>query len=608
VSFERDLSDPANASVLDTMTGTMSRRGPDASGVWHRRHAALGHHRLAIIDLDGGVQPMTVDGPDGTVAITYSGEVYNFAALRSELRRRGQRFRTSCDTEVVLLGYLEWGTDVVHRLNGMYAFAIWDARIDRLLLVRDHVGIKPLYYHRTTDGILFGSEPKVILANPVVEPTVGLDGLREIFTGVRRAGTTVYEAVQELRPGTMLTLDRSGLREHTYWQLTAREHTDDYATTVATVRELLSAAVDRQLVADVPLCTLLSGGLDSSAITARAAVTLGAHQQQVRSFSVGFLGQDENFAPDAHNVSSDNPFIEEVARHVHSAHRHLVLDPAELADPAIRRASVTARDMPVGLGDMDNSLYLLFRAIREHSTVALSGEGADEVFGGYWWFHDVKVSRAAAFPWLYALTGQARQERPYGPPELMAALQVADYAEQVHRESVAAAPVVDGEDEAQTLWRRQLHLHLTNNLQFLLDRKDRLSMAVGLEVRVPFCDPDLLQYAANISYRMAAADGHEKSVLRAAMGHLLPASVVARRKSPYPRTQDVAYVAALQNQAAELLVDPGHEAFSLVDPHWVRHATSRPAAGMDLGFRMALERLLDIGVWLQNYRPTIKLS
>lgn len=608
VSFRRDLTEPTHISTMDAMTSTMSRRGPDASGSWRDRHVALGHHRLAVIDLAGGAQPMTADEPAGTVAITYSGEAYNFPQLRAELQRRGHRFRTASDTEVVLRGYLEWGEKVAEHLNGMFAFAVWDARIERLLLVRDHVGIKPLYYYRTDDGILFGSEPKAILANPLVRATVGLDGVREIFASVKRPGRTVYEGIHELHGGNTLSFDRSGLREREYWRLTVAEHTDDYATTVETVQHLVNGAVDRQLVADVPLCVLLSGGLDSSAITARAAAELDRNGDRVRSFSVGFAGQDENFAPDTYNVSSDNPFIDDVARHVKTEHRHLVLDPAELSDPSVRRAAVTARDMPVGLGDLDNSLYLLFWAVREHSTVALSGEGADEVFGGYWWFQDDDIARAAAFPWLHAFMGQARQERPFGPPELMAKLNVADYAEQVYLEAAAAAPAVEGEDEAQTLWRRQLHVHLNDNLQSLLDRKDRLSMAVGLEVRVPFCDPELMQYAYNIPRRMALQDGSEKSVLRAAMGHLLPQSVVERRKSPYPRTQDPSYVAALQRQATELLNDSHDEVFFLLDIGWVRQATTMPPEAVHMGLRMAFERLLDVDVWLRTYRPALQLA
>jgi asparagine synthase (glutamine-hydrolysing) len=293
VSFRRDLR--AEQATVDTMTETMSCRGPDDRGTWFAEHAALGHRRLAIIDLPGGRQPMSADTPGGAVAIVYSGEAYNFTELRAELIRRGHRFTTDSDTEVVLHAYLEWGDALAERLNGMYAFAIWDSREDKLVMVRDRMGIKPFYYYETSDGVLFGSEPKAILANPAAEHTVTLDGIRELFAFVKTPGHAVWEGMREVEPGTVITVGSSGLRTTRYWALQTRPHPDDQATSVAHVRELLEDIVRRQLVADVPRCTLLSGGLDSSAMTAIAAKHLAETGQAVRSFAVDFAGRTENF-------------------------------------------------------------------------------------------------------------------------------------------------------------------------------------------------------------------------------------------------------------------------------------------------------------------------
>ena len=296
IDFRRDLSH--EQPVIDAMCETMACRGPDDSGTWVRPHAALGHRRLAIIDLPGGRQPMSISTDDGEVGLVYSGEAYNFTELRDELRRRGHHFDTDSDTEVVLHGYLEWGAGVAEKLNGMYAFAIWDTRTEQLLLIRDRMGIKPLYYQQTETGVLFGSEPKAILANPDVEKVVDADGLRELFSVTKSPGKAVWSGMREVVPGTVVTFDRNGLREHTYWQLEAREHTDDQDTSVAHVRELLDDIVRRQLVADVPRCVLLSGGLDSSAMTALSARQLREVGETVRSFAVDFVGQTENFKPD----------------------------------------------------------------------------------------------------------------------------------------------------------------------------------------------------------------------------------------------------------------------------------------------------------------------
>src|SRR4051794_29678142 len=366
------------------MAATMALRGPDAEGVWLDRHVAFGHRRLAVIDIAGGGQPMTVDHDGATIAaLTYSGEVYNYRELRDELSAHGHTFRTASDTEVVLHAYLEWGDAFVEHLNGMFAFGLWDARRERLLLVRDRMGVKPLYYHPTPDGTLFASEIKGILAHPAVEAVVDADGLRELLSFVKTPGHGIYRGIREVRPGHLVVVPRTGGHPRRYWALTAREHTDDLPTTVRTVRDLLDDIVARQLITDVPLCTLLSGGLDSSAITALAAQALRSDGAgPVRSFAVDFVGHTANFRPDEMRTTPDAPYVHEVATHVAADHSDIVLDTAALTDPLYCIGALTATDLPIALGDTYTSLYLLFRAVREHSTVALSGESADEVFGG----------------------------------------------------------------------------------------------------------------------------------------------------------------------------------------------------------------------------------
>ncbi|HEX4250126.1 MAG TPA: asparagine synthase (glutamine-hydrolyzing), partial [Pseudonocardia sp.] len=425
VAFARDLR--TERATVDAMTETMSCRGPDDEGTWVQRHVALGHRRLAIIDLPGGRQPMSVDTADGPVAMVYSGEAYNFTELRRELAGRGHRFETDSDTEVVLHGYLEWGDAVAERLNGMYAFAIWDAREDKLVMIRDRMGIKPFYYYETPDGVLFGSEPKAILANPSAEHTITLDGVRELFAFVKTPGHAVWEGMREVEPGTVVTVTARGLRTTRYWTLATREHTDDRATSIAHVRELLDDIVRRQLVADVPRCTLLSGGLDSSAMTAIAALQLAERGERVRSFAVDFVGQTENFVPDELRATPDTPYVHDVAAKSKTEHEDIVLDSDQLADPEVRAKVIRARDIPMGMGDMDASLYLLFKAIRGHSTVALSGESADEVFGGYKQFFDPEARAARTFPWLVRHEHHLGDDNKILNPELARELDVRGY-------------------------------------------------------------------------------------------------------------------------------------------------------------------------------------
>ncbi|GEK04581.1 asparagine synthase (glutamine-hydrolyzing) [Streptomyces sp. NPDC003388] len=605
VSYDRDLT--TEATALHAMTETMACRGPDDRGVWTEGPAALGHRRLAIIDLPGGRQPMSAPTPEGTVALVYSGEAYNFTELRRDLKDRGHTFTTDSDTEVVLHGYLEWGDAVAERLNGMYAFAVWDGRHDKLVMIRDRMGIKPFYYYPTPDGVLFGSEPKAILANPLARHRVTLDGLRELFVMVKTPGHAVWDGMREVEPGTVVTVDRSGLTTRVYWRLETRPHPDDRDTTVATVRTLLDDIVRRQLVADVPRCTLLSGGLDSSAMTALAARQLAAQGEKVRSFAVDFVGQTDNFVADELRGTPDTPFVHDVARLAGTDHQDIVLDAAALADPAVRRQVIRARDLPAGFGDMDTSLLLLFRAVRQKSTVALSGESADEVFGGYLQFFDEEARRADTFPWLATMGRHFGEDAEVLRADLTKSLDLEGYVADGYRTAVAAVDRSDGESDFEYRMRQISHMHLTRFVRVLLDRKDRMSMAVGLEVRVPFCDHRLVEYVYNAPWALKSFDGREKSLLREATADVLPRSVYDRVKSPYPSTQDPRYARALQEQAKELLARPAHPVFDLVDPDRVRRAAEREAPVSTQAARRGLERTLDLAGWLDLYSPEITL-
>ena len=600
VDFSRDLT--RERTVIEAMTETMACRGPDAAGSWIRRCVALGHRRLAVIDLAGGAQPMVVSTPSGDVAMVYTGEVYNFTELRHELIAKGHSFETSSDTEVVLRGYLQWGEALADRLNGMYAFAIWDSRERKLVMIRDRMGVKPLYFYPTPDGVLFGSEPKAIFANPLAPRAVGLDGLRELLVPARTPGTSIWKGMREVEPGTIVTVDERGIRERTYWRLESRLHTDDLDTTVARVRELLDDIVRRELVADVPVCVLLSGGLDSSAITALAAGDLST---AVRTFSVEFTGQAENFTPSDTHPTLDTPYIHEVAQHVGSEHHDIVIDHRQLSDPAIRRKVVAALDLPNGGGEQDASLYLLFKAIREQSTVALSGEASDEVFGGYRQFHDPGVQLMDAFPWIAIGASWTDPTGYILTPELRAALNLETYLQDRYVDAVAEVERVAGEDEFTHRMRVMSYLHLTRFVRILLDRNDRMSMAVGLEVRVPFCDHRLVEYVYNTPWSMKSYDGREKSLLRGAVRDILPESVVQRVKSRYPSTADPQYGAQIQAQARELLAGGNDTLFSVVDRHALEHLTRIDAESLGLLDRFRLERVLDLSVWIDLYRPHI---
>jgi asparagine synthase (glutamine-hydrolysing) len=606
VDFAVDLE--GDRAAVEAMTRTMELRGPDEGGIWIDGHVALGNRRLAVIDLEGGKQPMLAhgDGDEVVAALTYSGETYNFLELRRELEATGVRFRTRSDTEVVLRAYLAWGRDFVTRLNGMYAFALWDARRGELLLVRDRLGIKPLFYAPTPNGVLFGSEPKAILAHPAFEPAVDEAALRELLTPISTPGATVWRGMVEVPSGSFVAVGRDGCRTETYWRLEAGPHGEDGEATVAAVRALLEDVAARQLVSDVPLCTLLSGGLDSSAITALAARSLEVESGPVRSFSVDFEGSADGFRSDVLRPDRDAPFVHDLAAHVGSEHTDIVLDSAALGDPEVREAVLRAYDRPPRQGDLSTSLYLLFRAIRERSTVALSGEAADELFGGYVWFHQGRNGQARSFPWL---PGGGRLP-PFSVlvPELESRVGLAEHRDRLYETAVADVPTLDGEAEEERRMRTTTYLHLTSYLPALLERKDRLSMAVGLEVRVPYCDHRLVEYVFNVPWSMKAVAGREKSLLRAAVADLLPRSVLERRKSHFPATQDTRYTEQVRDAYLGLLAEEGGPLFDIADPaklRWLARDVDGGAA--ELLIRRAREDVLGLDAWLRLYRPRLVL-
>ncbi|AWS44332.1 asparagine synthase (glutamine-hydrolyzing) [Streptosporangium sp. 'caverna'] len=604
VDFARDLRQ--EAATVRAMTATMALRGPDAEGIWLDRNVGLGHRRLAVIDLAHGAQPMTVERDGKVVAtITYSGEVYNFAELREELRGHGHRFRTTSDTEVVLNAYLQWGESFVDHLIGMFAFGLWDAVEHRLLLVRDRLGVKPLYYRPTPDGVMFASELKGILAHPAAPAEVDSEGLRELMSFAGTPGHGIYRGVYEVLPGELIRVDDRGLRRRRYWQLTTVEHEDDLPTTIRTVRGLLEEITAQQLVADVPLCVLLSGGLDSSALTALAQHVSGG-AGALRTFAVDFVGQADNFHSDDLRSAHDMPFVRDMVAHTGTVHTDIVLSAGDLMDSINRSRTFVAGDLPSAFGDMTVSLYLLFRAVREHSTVALSGESADEVFGGYRWFHDPALVNAGTFPWMAALNpsdeGGSQSSMSLFEPGLTKSLDLVGYRDAAYRQALAEVEHLPGADATERRMREISYLNLTRFLRGMLDRKDRTSMANGLEVRVPFCDHRLVQYMYNVPWAMKTFDGREKSLLRAAVADLLPASVLERRKSAYPTVQDPAYDPALRVRLNEALDDRDSPLLPLLDTGMTRMLGSFAYEETELATiaRRGVELVLSLDEWLRR--------
>lgn len=610
IDWSKDLA--LSPSILESMTETLSSRGPDASGIWISGPCALGHRRLCVIDPVNGAQPMYRKVGDYTYTIVYNGELYNALELKKELETRGHRFKTQCDTEVLLVCYIEWGKSCVDRLNGIFAFAVWDGKEQCLFLVRDRVGVKPLFYsynHNNNQIFLFGSEPKSILAHPSMKAEVDAGGLAEIFMigPARTPGNGVYKGMSELKPGFCMVYDRNGLKQYAYWKLQSKTHEDDIETTAAKIRELLIDIVERQLVSDVPLGSLLSGGLDSSALTSIAAdFYKRSGKPPIQTFSVDYADNDKHFQANDFQPDADAPWIKKVSDYLGTIHKYIEFDTPELVDAL--KTVVFARDMP-GMADVDASLFLFCREIKKDVTVAISGEAADEIFGGYPWFHREESLNTHTFPW--ALSSKNRTNLL--SPELIDMIKPEQYLAGRYEEALNEVPRLQGEDAKQSRMREMSYLNITRFMPTLLDRKDRMSMAVGLEVRVPFCDHRLIEYVWNIPWEIKSVGSREKGILRQALRGILPEDVITRKKSPYPKTHNPDYLAAVKAWVMNILDDPSSPILPFINTQYLRDLAESDASGLNapwFGQLMTGPQLFayvgQVNTWLKEYHVTVK--
>ncbi|AEI45014.1 asparagine synthase (glutamine-hydrolyzing) [Paenibacillus mucilaginosus] len=607
IDWNKDLTQ--HPSVLENMTDTLAPRGPDAAGTWIVPRCALGHRRLSVMDPANGAQPMTRKVGENTFAVVYNGELYNAPELKKELEERGHRFRTTCDTEVLLAAYVEWGPGCVDRFNGIFAFAAWNNEEQSLFAARDRLGVKPFFYAYTEGRLLFGSEPKAILAHPDFPAQINGEGLAEIFAvgPARTPGHGVYKNLTELKPGHCLTLDANGLRIRAYWKLESRPHEDDVEATAAKVQELLRDTVIRQLASDVPVCTLLSGGLDSSALTSLAA---SYYKDQglgtLHTFSVDYVDNDKHFKANAFQPNADAPWIQRMTDHLGTVHHPIEFDTPELVE-ALRQV-VSARDLP-GMADVDGSLYLFCREIKKHATVAISGEAADEIFGGYPWFHREEALNADTFPWSLATPDRvnllSKDFVDWVKPE--------QYVKERYRQALSEVPRLAGENQQQNRMREMSYLNITRFMPTLLDRKDRMSMAVGLEVRVPFCDHRLVEYVWNIPWEIKTSGDREKGILRKALRGVLPEDVLTRKKSPYPKTHNPNYLAAVRSWVLEILDDSSSPLLQFIDVAKIRALAEDDGGKFDLPWFGQLMTgpqlfayLAQVDTWLRQYKVAIR--
>lgn len=548
ISFCRNLND--YTEYFYNMQNKLVPRGPDQCGEYFSPEAVLMHRRLAVIDIDRGKQPMTYAVGNEVFTICYNGELYNTLEVRNRLESRGYNFFSHSDTEVVLKAYCEYRENCVDLLNGIFAFGVWEHSSKRLFLARDRMGVKPLFYSHTESGLVFASEIKALLEHPEIKAEADINSLCEIMLmgPGRTPGCGVFKGIKEIKPANYVLYDRDGLNVKKYWDLTAREHTDDFETTVEKVRFLVTDSIKRQLVSDVPLGTFLSGGLDSSIISSVSNSIYKENGKILNTFSVDYEDNDKYFTKSKFQPNSDASFIEKMTDYLDSKHHRLVIGTDDLVDALF--FAVDARDLP-GMADVDSSMLLLCKFIRENVTVALSGECADEIFGGYPWYRDETIRMTDGFPWAQSTSYRLS----FLKEEFSSQINADDFVYSRYAETVKNTPKYNGVVPEESRMAEMMKLNIDWFMQTLLDRKDRMSMYSSLEVRVPFCDHRIVEYLFNVPWKMKDHNGYEKGLLRMAMKDYLPDEVLWRKKSPYPKTHNPAYRKTVSDLLQNIIAD-----------------------------------------------------
>lgn len=609
-NFNRNMTYEESNKIIENMNKKLYRRGPDEQGLYVKNNIAIGHKRLIVIDPEGGKQPMCCKYQGSDYAITYNGQIYNTVELKKTLEEKGITFETHSDTEILLKAFIYYGYDVAKHLNGIFAFAVWNEAKQELFLCRDHFGVKPLFYSIKNNEIVFASEIKALFEFPSIYPSIDEIGISELF-GIgpaRSPGVGVFKGINELKPASFMIYNKDGMREEKYWKFVSKRHEDNFEETCKKVRFLLNDSIERQLVSDVPLCTFLSGGLDSSIISLYASNYCRKNKlHALETYSVDYKDNDKNFRRTDFQPNTDNDYIWFISRKLGTNHHVVMLDTPELAD-ALKDA-VIARDLP-GMADVDSSLLLFCKNVRQNATVALTGECADEIFGGYPWFFREDALNSKTFPWSINIEGRQHilNER------IEKKVRLKEYIDFRYNESLSQVEILDT-DTRETAEKRKIS-YLTMNwfMQTLLDRSDRMAMYNGLELRVPFCDYRLAEYVWNIPWEMKALNGREKGLLRYIMRDELPREIIERKKSPYPKTWNPNYLSKVKNMLTEIMRNPNSPIKNLLNERDILEilrtdgrSFTRPWFGQLMTGPQLMAYLCQVNMWLEVYKPIIEI-
>ena len=592
--------------ILEKMNQVQKRRGPDDEGTYLNKGCGLAHVRLSIIDLVTGHQPMINKAASRECAIVYNGEIYNMNELKKELQNEGACFDTASDTEVILEGYMLHGVDYIKKLNGIFAIAIWDGNEECLYLFRDRLGVKPFFYTMAGETLVFSSEIKGLFEYPQIKPVLDREGLCEIFAlgPAKTYGKGVFKNVMEVLPGQFIRFARHTWEQKPYWELVSKPHEDSYEETVEKTAFLLEDSVKKQMLSDIPISTFLSGGVDSSLVTAICAKELKKQGKVLNTFSFDFKDNKKYFKSNSFQPSEDRPWVDMMVDYCQTNHHYLECDNMELIDYLFK--AVDARDLPC-MADVESSLLYFCSKVVDINSVTLTGECADEIFGGYPWFHKKEAFEADAFPWSMSM----EPRKTLLSDDVIRELHMEEYAHEAYQKTILETPVLLGESSEEKRRREIAYLNLRWFMVTLLDRMDRTSMYSGLEARVPLADHRIVEYIWNVPWAMKCPDGIVKGLLRSAGAGMLPDEVLWRRKSPYPKTYHPEYEQLLGKRLQEVLADPNAPVRQLLDTKKVNDFVNSPSDygkpwyGQLMAGPQMLAFMLQVNYWLEQYHIEI---
>ena len=593
-----------NKDSFIKMQKVLAPRGPDQNGIYIKENVALIHSRLCVIDIENGIQPMSAKYGENDYTIVYNGELYNTEEIRNDLLNYGHKFLGHSDTEVVLKSYIQWKEECVEKFNGIFAFSIWDSKEQQLFFARDRIGVKPLFYTVVGNSFIFGSEIKALLAHKYITPEIDENSIAEImFIGPGRTpGYGVFKGINEIKPACCGFYSKSGIKIKKYWTLKDREHTDNFEQTVEKIHFLVKDAITRQLVSDVPVGTFLSGGLDSSIISSIANSYFKDKNQRLKTFSVTYEDNEKYFKSSKFQPNSDTEYIIKMVEYLDCEHHLITLNNKDLADALYM--AVDARDLP-GMSDVDSSLLLFCKEIKKHCTVALSGECADEIFGGYPWYRDKEIRAINGFPWA-----QSTQYRKSFLRNEIKIPNAENYVYSRYKDTLINTSKIDGITPLESRMKEMMKLNLDWFMQTLLDRKDRMSMYNALEVRVPFCDYRIAEYLYSIPWEYKDYNSYEKGLLRKAVEGILPAEVLWRKKSPYPKTHNPEYLEIVSKMLKEIIENPSSPVLSFIKKTELEKLLNterhEPWYGQLMTTPQTIAYFIQINYWLDKYKIIIK--